>query len=84
MSRSSSVRSIRTWKQSPDRFANRYNFFFNILRILIPSILLLICVAFLMNFFVFSLKNYACRIANLFSFRKMYTFLLLLLRIINI
>ena len=49
-------------------------FILNILRFEFPLILSLLCVAIVTNLSVFSLINYVCRIAHLFSFHKMYTF----------
>ena len=51
-------------------------FSLNILRFEFPNVLLLFYVANVTKVSVFSLLNYICQIANLFSFHEMYTFLL--------
>ena len=52
-----------------------------ILRFGFSNILLLLCVGIIKNLSVFSLINYFCRIANLFSFHKMYTFFIITLTV---
>ncbi len=53
-------------------------FILNILRFEFANILLLLCVAIVTNLSVFSLIKYICRIAHLFSFHKVYSFIITL------